>query len=254
MKNLIFASLAVLCCFFSQAQTLTKNINNRPLQKKDITEKRFDVLPNDFDFSQLFQNPDNSVIYGFIGNNYQRLRIKFIRVMKSQSSPDVYMVYGKSMVKNDICAFRGSISISNILKYKTMVYGVDDEYKNKGIKGQYVIIGSYNFSEDSTQAHSGVFKGNFQSNFYLDKNNKVRYDDISLGSDGYTNNQFVGTWISYKNHLTKRCNWGDFRIPYSGDLDIGAGEFSPDAKYLKYGWLYIPDEQLLSHHTKKWWK
>ena len=179
--------------------------------------------------------------------------------------PNVYLIYGKSMVKNNICAFHGVISISGIRKYKTMVYGADDEYKSKGIKGQYVILGSYRFSEDSTQAHAGIFKGHLQSNFYLDKSNRVRYDDISMVSDGYTNNQFVGTWTSYKNQLTKRCNWGDFRIPYSGDLDIGAGEFSPggnDGKYLPYGWQSRVDyftsdsqsKQAKATEEAKWWK
>jgi hypothetical protein len=253
MKKLLFTVLAISWYFISPAQTLTQNINNRFLEKAYRAEKVFSLSPSDFDFTQLFLHTDNSVIYGFIGDNYQRLHIKFITVSKSQSLPTTYLVYGKSMVKQNICTFRGSISISSIRKYETMSYGVDDEYKNKGIKGQYVISGSYSFSEDSTQAHSGVFKGDFQSNFYLDKNNIVHYDDIELG-DAYTNNQFLGEWIGYKSKLIKRCNWGDFRAPNSGDLDIGAGEFSPNEKYLKFGWENIPEEQLLSHRTNKWWQ
>ncbi|MDP9048796.1 MAG: hypothetical protein M3N14_11720 [Bacteroidota bacterium] len=260
MKKLLFTSLAIVCYFFSSAQTLTQNINNSLLQKKYLTEKIFSSSPDDFDFSQLFLHTDNSLVYGFIGDNYQRLRIKFITITKSQSLSNTYLVYGKSMVKKNICAFRGAISISSIRKYRTMSYGIDDEYKNKGIKGQYVISGSYSLNEDTTQAHSGTFKGNFQSNFYLDKNNKVHYDDIDLGSDAYINNQFVGEWISYKSKLIKRCNWGDFRVPNSGDLDMGAGEFSPYDKYLKYGWQSIRDmgsknnDKAKQLEEAKWWK
>lgn len=232
------------------------------MQKKYLTENIFNLSPGDFDFSQLFLHTDNSIIYGFIGNNYQRLRIKFITVTKSQSLSNTYLVYGKSMVKKNICEFRGAISISSIRKYKTMSYGVDDEYKNKGIKGQYVISGSYNFSEDTTQAHSGIFKGHFQSNFYLNKNNKVQYDDISQAADAYTNNQFVGEWIGYKSKLIKTCNWGDFRVPNSGDLDMGAGEFSPYDKYLPFGWQSRRDYSISNFNDKnakhveeaKWWK
>jgi hypothetical protein len=132
--------------------------------------------------------------------------------------------------------------------------------KTKALKDNYVISGSYSFSEDTTQAHSGIFKGDFQSNFYLDKNNKVHYDDIALGSDAYTNNQFVGEWIGYKSKLIKRCNWGDFRVPYSGDLDMGAGDFSPYDKYLKYGWQSVRDmysknvEKAKQIEEAKWWK
>jgi len=253
MKRFLFTSLAVVCCFFSSAQTLTQNINNRFLEKKYLAEKVFNLSPDDFDFSQLFLHTDNSEVYGFIGDNYQRLRIKFITATKSQPLSNTYLVYGKSMVKQNICVFRGVVFISSIRKYKTMSYGVDDEYKHKGIKGQYVISGAYSFSEDSAQAHSGVFKGNFQSNFYLDKNNKVHYDDIADAADGFTNNQFVGEWIGYKSKLVKRCNWGDFRVPNSGDLDMGAGEFSPYDKYLKYGWQSIRDMDAKIEQVK-WWK
>jgi hypothetical protein len=261
MKKLLLTSVFGLCCFLAFGQTLTQNINNRLLQKNDLTGRVLSLSLNDFDFSRLFMHTDNSVIYGFIGDNYQRIRIKFITVTKNQSSPDVYIVHGKSMVKNNICEFKGSITISNIKKYKTISYGVDDSYKNKGIKGQYVILGNYNFSEYETQAHSGIFKGVFQSNLYLDKNNKVHYDDIDDISDGYANNQYLGQWISYKGNIIKRCNWGDFRIPNSGDLDIGAGEFSPADKYLKFGWQSVRD-LMASQHNKnaqkiedaRWWE
>jgi len=259
MKNLILTCALVLCYFLTSGQTLTQNINNRLLQKKNLTGTVFSLSLDDFDFSPLFTNTDNSVIYGFIGDHYQRIRIKFITVTKKQSSPYIYLVYGKSMVKNNICEFKGTITISNIRKYKTISYGVDDEYKNKGIKGQYAILGNYNFSENETQPHSGTFKGTFQSNLYLDNSNKVHYDDIDNVSDGYTNNQFIGQWISYKTNIIKNCNWGDFRIPNSGDLDIGAGEFSPNDKYFKFGWQSLRD--LMSPNNKKakqieeavWW-
>jgi hypothetical protein len=32
------------------------------------------------------------------------------------------------------------------------------------------------------------------------------------------------------------CNWGDYRIPDSGDLDNGAAEFCVNPKYQKNGW------------------
>ena len=262
MKHLLLTCLFATYYFLTFGQTLSQNSNNRLLQKKDLTGKVLSLSLDDFDFSPLFMNTDNSVIYGFIGNNYQRIRIKFITVTKNQSSPGVYMVSGKSMVKNNICEFKGTIMISNIKKYKTISYGLDDQYKNKGIKGQYVILGNYNFGENETQAHSGTFKGLFQSNFYVDKNNKIHYDDIDNISDGFTNNQFVGQWIDYKTNQVKQCNWGDERIPNSGNFDIGAGEFSPDGKYLKNGWQSVIDRWGSNSNSKrarqkeeaKWWQ
>ena len=63
----------------------------------------------------------------------------------------------------------------------------------------------------------------------------------------------------------KRCNWGDYRIPNCGDLDIGAGGFSPADKYLTNGWQNYRDANFGGPETPKskkaatleyvrWWK
>jgi len=157
------------------------------------------------------------------------------------------------MVKNTIAEFHGTIKITSIRKLKITQHGCEDGDKFQGFKGEFFILGDYSFSENKEQNLSGIFNGAFRSDFFLDKNNKVRYDDIEFCSDGYTNNQFVGQWQSYNGSLTKRCNWGDFRIPNSGDFDIGAGEFSP-SKYIENGWQNIKKEQQLSNAEYKWWK
>ncbi len=214
------------------------------------------------DFGTLWTQTENQYVYGFIGNNYQRIRIKFINITKSKTQPDTYNVLGKSKVKDNIEAFSGTLHITNIRKTKETALGVDDELKGKGLKGQFVIIGDYNFTENKGGNHPGIFKGSFRSDFYLDKNNKYHYDNIEEYADGYSNNEFVGQWLSYDGKLVKRCNWGDYRIPNSGNFDIGAGEFSPDGKYLKYGWQDVRNMDLHSIAGKKgfaaekvtWWK
>ena len=55
-------------------------------------------------------------------------------------------------------------------------------------------------------------------------------------ADGFSNNECIAIWTSYKTGKKMKCNWGDFRIPNSGRLDIGAGEFSVAEEYVKYGW------------------
>jgi hypothetical protein len=42
--------------------------------------------------------------------------------------------------------------------------------------------------------------------------------------------------------VIKRCNWGDFRIPNSGDLDGGAAGFSP-WKHKENGWQDFGDQK-----------
>jgi len=246
MKHLLSFGIAFLLSLSVYAQTESENFKKEFLSNKYFSnaELKPDLVKHDF--SKLLLHTDNSVVYGFIGDNYQRIRVKIISVTKDTLLPDTYHVFGKTMVKTNIDNFNGVIKITNIRKLKGISYGLDDEYKGKGIKGEYVIIADYSFLENKDQPHSGTFKGVLKSAFYLDKNSKIHYDDIDMNSDSYTNNEFVGQWISYKGSIIKRCNWGDFRIPNSGDLDIGAGEFSPNGKYLKFGWQSVPNV--------KWWK
>ena len=61
----------------------------------------------------------------------------------------------------------------------------------------------------------------------------------SIFSANYINNQFTGTWKPYNSNNERTANWGDYRIPQSGDLDIGASEFSPADKHLKFGCRHI---------------
>ena len=70
---------------------------------------------------------------------------------------------------------------------------------------------------------------------------------------------------SYKTKSSKKCHWGDYRIPDCGDLDKGAGEFSVSEKYIKNGWenyklawkTYPETPEALKAQEKekeKWWK
>jgi len=247
----IFYSL-VLYAGYSNAQIKTLDFQ-RPLKESVLPVVEKNKLLNEHDFSKLFTLTDNSIVYGFIGSNYQRIRVKFIRISKKPDSNQIYIIYGKSMVKNTIDEFNGSIKISSIHLLIKNQHGCEDGYKYKGMKGEYSIFGEYTFAENSNEPHSGVFKGIFRSDFFINKAGDVVYDDIEGCADGYTNNQFVGEWVSYKNDIAKTCNWGDYRIPNSGNFDIGAGDFSPDDKYLKYGWQSVRDYSKQIEEAK-WWK
>ena len=190
---------------------------------------------------------------GYIGDNYQRFYIHFITVLKSQENPYQYKVYGKTKVKDNICDFNGTITVK-----KAMLYKVSDD---PGYK-QGSVICEVIFYEDSTHASSGVIKGTLTSNFYLDKTGKLHYDALMLVADGYYNNQSKTTWTSYKTGKRKKCNWGDFRMPDSKDLDSGAGDVSINKKYIKNGWetfvaAYSADSDTAKKAQQaedvKWW-
>ncbi|CAM1357748.1 hypothetical protein [Tenacibaculum xiamenense] len=192
---------------------------------------------------------------GFIGGNYQRFYIHFVSVIKNSNNPLEYFVYGKSKVKNNICPFQGKITIKKCGTY------IDPDFPDAK---QGTIVGEYRFFEDPNQRGSGTFKGNFSSDFMFDKKGQLAYNDIMFGADGFTNNEFEGTWVSYKTKSSKTCNWGDYRIPNSGDLDLGAGEFSPNPKYIANGWKNYQlawsfnsdkasEEKARQKEKEKWW-
>ena len=172
-----------------------------------------------------------------------RIQIHFISIIKNAENPREYFVYGKSKVKDNICEFQGTIELEQARYYK--------QSELESVK-QGFIIANYTFYENPKQKHVGYFNGILKSDFYIDNENNLKYDDITLSADGYRNNEFVGSWIGYTTKKGKICNWGDFRIPFSLGLDIGAGEFSPDKKYYKSGWKEYTE--LSYDKVDEWWK
>lgn len=154
-----------------------------------------EILPVEFkdslrskDFSTLWTTAVNWKVFGFIGDDYQRLRIKMLSVIKDPSEPLLHRVYGKDMVKHNICEFQGELSITNIRRYASTSSGVDEAYADSAVQGQYLVGGTYRFLEDPVQRHSGTLQGTFVSYFYIDAKGGIRYDDIEDVADGYCNN------------------------------------------------------------------
>ena len=181
---------------------------------------------------------------GFIGNDYKRFQIHFNHVKKSESNPYEYAVNGKSKVKSNICNFNGLLKIMNVylLKSTGLPYTMG------------TIQGNYLFSEDPKTEGSGLFKGNFITYWYYNKKKEIMYNALESAADGYCNNQFEGNWQSYKSTVSKRCNWGDFRVPDCGDLDVGAGEFGINGKYKNNGWNDFQGSWNDTVKHVEWWK
>lgn len=199
---------------------------------------------NHFDFSEIWLRTNNVQIVGIIGSDYERIRIKLLAVRKSQDDPDLYFVEGKSNVKGNICDFNGVIKLIEVKEMNQLHVGVDSEFKDRGIKSEGILVATYEFKEERSQSHSGIFQGKLYTKWFVDSNNQIKYDDIQLYSDGYMNNAFIGIWKSYATNDIKICHWGDFRVPdVKPGFDIGAGAFSPDKKYDDYGW---------AHYQKAW--
>ena len=66
-----------------------------------------------YNFSSLWNTTENNAVYGVIGDNYQRIFIKFTSVKRNEKDKTEYTVHGKSSVKSNICDFTGTITIIN---------------------------------------------------------------------------------------------------------------------------------------------
>lgn len=202
-----------------------------------FNEKKETVIENPSQMS--FPEP-----LGFIGSDYQRFYIHYLSVTRSRANAYLYYVTGKNKVKNNICDFRGTITVKTA---RLDAVQTTPKYK------QGVITGTFVFYEDSAQMHSGLLSGTVITNFLIDSNSHILYDVLAHWDDDFRNNQCTGTWKSYKGNLTKKCNWGDFRVPESADLDVGVGEFAVNEKYIKNGWnSYM--ERAGDGVTEVWWK
>lgn len=219
---------------FSQTLCRTDIMNG----EKIISQNKI-IEFKEHDFSNLWLKTENSLIYGMIGSENQRILIKIINAKKNTSNPFEYFIQGKSNVEGNICNFSGKITIVKIQISQRTNFGIDNELKDK-VKTQGLLTAKYVFFENKDQKHSGVFAGELKTKWYIDKKDQIKYDNINLHSDGYFNNSFVGKWKMYNSNLEKKCNWGDYRVPnINCDFDIGTSEFNVSEKYWNKGWLDI---------------
>lgn len=231
--SMLLISIQLLGQKIDYSQDWLNQIENPKSESQILKSENMVNKYKSFDFTSLIL--PKTEFLGFIGNDYQRIYINFTSVKKA-TNPSLYSVSGNSLVLNNKCDFTGIIEIEQIREYKALHLGADNKLKDQGIKAQGALIGKYSFKENKTQAHSGEFAGVMTLYWYLDKNGTLLYDDIRIYSDEYRNNQYVGIWKDYLTKKAKTCNWGEYRIPFSGDLDYGAAEFSPREKYYDKGW------------------
>lgn len=257
---------AVFALFFG---SMTLPPESEQYKRTVLTDK--DLKPTEllgryqsYDFSPLWlktgsgmQNSNESVV-GFIGDNYQRLRIKLLTVRPDAQRPGHYLVTGKSKVGENILPFEGTFRLLHVREAKTLPHGLDGVPVPAVKTG--ILLAEYELKEPIGQQSAGAFRGVLRTDWYLDRKGKMQYDDINSYSDSFSNNQYVGTWQSYKTRRVKRCNWGDYRIPNADDLDQGAAEFSPADKYIAQGWqsyqqAWVENKADAREQEKAaWWK
>ena len=224
-NKIIFFYLVIFMSSTLFAEQISKQCFSGYLDSKAhfINDDKFDK----FDFSGILADSRTKFL-GYIGADYHRLHINFSNVKKASHTK--YIVSGEYKISAEAHPFNGEIQITKIRKYTNLNYGVDDFMKGK-INAQGIALASYFLKGD------GGFqaKGQMLIKWYIDSDKRLAYDDISEDEDMYANNLFCGECKVGKAQI-KPCAWGHYRIPNSGDLDIGAGEFSPSQKYINNSW------------------
>lgn len=164
--------------------------------------------------------------------------MKINQVQVDSKNKNKYLVSGSSQVKQNVTDFKGIMQLQGVYLYDSFDYGIDEEYRDKGLKEQGFAVFDYQLNEDPKQRYSGVFTGKLYAKWYLTADGVLHYDSINYYSDSYFNNLYYGTWSEYGSHKSKVATWADYQLPQdiAPDLNIGAGAFSPNTKYFKYGW------------------
>jgi hypothetical protein len=247
---------------FESRQFISKALNEKYVGKEELVSQLVNL-----EFSHLWMINDKAIL-GFIGDDYNRIKIKYISIIKNINNPNLYYICGKDQVDSDIHTFLGTIELLNIRKiinpekfklYEEAKRQNDEKVAKLLSRDQFVAIARYIYYEDSSCLNRGYFDGVMKSKFCID-GNTILFDSTESDNDLYSNNQCVGTWTSYTNKTTKRCNWGEYRIPCSGDLDIGEGDFCPNIKYYDKGWksyykaVFLNDSVAQKEEQKIWWK
>ena len=187
------------------------------------------------DFSSIILNQSTDYL-GAIGVHKKRLVVLISSTKRNPQNPLVYEIAGKTRVGKNVRQFKGSITLTQLISGKPEDITNDLNTENSGVQEEGVAVGDFIFDEYEDLPATGVFKGKVLLWWFLSKKGKIEYNDGYLMADPYLNNAYIGTWTSKQTHKSQQVSWGHYRVPCAGDLDMGAGEFSPAPEYYKYGW------------------
>ncbi|TVT40622.1 hypothetical protein FNT36_14225 [Hymenobacter setariae] len=195
---------------------------------------------------------------GFIGPTYQRFYLHYTSIRPDAANSYLYHVAGKTRVKDNICAFMGTITVVKARLYKEP-NGEYPQYREGELTCQVAL------AEDRQQPGSGIIRGTLTTYFYVDKQGQPHYNLLEMFADGFSNNECVGTWTSYASQQRKTCNWGDFFIPEANALRFTDTEFQIAPKYRANGWQTYQQALLgdardpgykkaVAEEKRAWWK
>lgn len=257
MHRIILLFLLLSHLAYSQNSGVFKSF----IQDDELKPENLILQYKTYDFSPLWIETPNIFVLGIIGEENQRIRVKLINVKRSDNDQELYYVTGKSSVMGNVCDFTGTMRIKEVREV------VGSEGEREDIKGNRVFIkrtgllfGDFEFREDRTQNHVGVFSGKFASIWFLDSSGMIKYPQL-LTCGSTFNNAFTGTWKSYEGNDERICVWADYDVPLqNSDLNIYTSGFMPAPKYHKRGWKNFvkafqdSDKEAYQEELREWWK
>ena len=230
LLNRCFCYTLVLLCSAMYAQPCTFE----DVVKETTYDVPYKKYTAPLDMEKVLNGKKDNFL-GFIGVNRKRLRITFTSIKKSEENKDVYEAEGFSTVMNkNKRTFKGTFKLLSHYRLTAPAFDGDEPVKKGEAEGFSTF--SYTLKEDENLTATGVFKGEMLVLWYKAINKKPVYTELFIQSDGSRNYQFFGTWTSYTTKKTSVASWGEYRIPCSGDFDLGDGDFGPNPKYWQYGW------------------
>lgn len=166
----------------------------------------FKVAPEanmDLDYCNLWLN---RTFQGTIGDDNQRIEVRFIEISQDNQNSSQYIVKGKSRVHDNVCDFEGLIIIDKIMLLDETNGGCKEPGLSDGM-----VYGCYEFKENPKQNHVGIFRGEFKTMFD-NKDDSFVLKEAWLGQEDF--NLFLGDWSEYGKENSRFCAWG-FQIPPS---------------------------------------
>ncbi|OEK08569.1 hypothetical protein A8C32_03720 [Flavivirga aquatica] len=198
------------------------------------TDISYSIDKDNVDLTSVFEY--NQVTYlGFIGESKKKIDFYITYIERDPRNPLRYFVEGKTKIYSEKSKFfKGDFLLDKQYEFSEKL-DEDISYTDEILKQGFSVL-NYELKEDNKLQNTGVYKGKVLVSWYVDTLNKTNYDDTLDYYSSYSNCQFFGSWTNYETEKEVLTAWGQYRIPCSGDLDIGASEFSPNPKYYSQGW------------------
>jgi hypothetical protein len=220
---LIFPSL-------SCAQSFADSLREEVLAGVHVQSKNELSRFRSYNFATVWKFGMTHEYDGFASDSMTRVRLKFCSLRRK--SPTIYAAKGFFLYNGRMSSFQGELTLTNVALINPYDEGCEDPYPIERIRAEGIVVANFRF----TLSDSSYLAGTSSGEWWVDSIDHLHANYRGDCADGFVNNQFAGTYYCSSTRQNLIIAWGDFRIPFSRDLDIGVGEFSPNPKYADQGW------------------